>query len=105
MAAPLTTRSAITASMSESASPSAATSAENSRVILKEARYEASCQRWRKFSRPTNSTLAPKASSCCTLCKSACPAGQKKKMMTMASCGATSSQGSQVERKTTRFSM
>ena len=60
---------------------------------------------WTKLSRPTHSVLVPKASSTWKDCRTACAAGQKKNTPTMASCGNTKAQGSQAERKRTRFSM
>jgi hypothetical protein len=54
---------------------------------------------------PTNSLLVPNASSSSTDWITACSAGQKKKTMVIAICGATSAYGSQRESKRTRFSM
>src|SRR4051812_3484375 len=54
---------------------------------------------------PTNSLVAPKASSCSTLWYSACPAGQKKNTRMTAICGAISTQGSHADLNRTLFSM
>ncbi len=85
--------------------PQTATSSENTAVVRNDSRYNSSANRRWKFSRPTNSVEVPKASCICTDCSSACPAGQKKKTMMTASCGASSSQGRVSERKRTRFSI
>ena len=56
------------------------------------------------MSSPTNSTVVPNASDCCTDCSKACAAGQKKNSVMTATWGAISTQGSQLDRKKTRFS-
>ena len=85
--------------------PQTATSTENTAVVRNDSMYSSSLKRRAKFSSPTNSVDVPNASCSCTDCTSAWPAGQKKKMMMTASCGASSSQGSVSERKRTRFSI
>ena len=60
---------------------------------------------WMKFWNPTHSLLRPNASSTWKDCKIACAAGQKKKMPMIAICGSSSNQGSQADRKRTRFSI
>src|ERR1041385_5640885 len=102
--APRITRSAMAASSSEIAMPVPATRTLHPAVILNEWSYLASPRSAAKFARPTNCVRSPKASCSWKEYQPACTAGQKKKTMVTAICGATSAYGSQVERKTTRFS-
>src|SRR4029450_8423126 len=104
MPLPLMTRSANTASTSESESPTVATRMEKIAVVENDARYVGSFHRSTKFSKPTQSTEVPKASARGNASTSAWRAGQKKNMAMMVTWGASSPQGSHEDRKTTRFS-
>src|SRR6476620_8546481 len=85
--------------------PMLATSTEKEAVVLNDSTSLGSSNSCLKLARPTNSTEVPKASCCCNDCSKACAAGQKKNTRMTASCGVSSNQGSQPERKTTRFSI
>src|SRR4051794_1222406 len=101
MPLPLMTRSANTASRSESDRPTVATRIEKIAVVENDARYVGSFHRSTKFSKPIHSTVVPKASERWNDCTSAWPAGQKKNTAMMVTWGANSTQGSHDDRKTT----